>query len=113
VIHCFTGTRSFAEAAVDRGFYVSFSGVVTFRKAEGLRETARLLPMDRILIETDSPYLAPVPYRGGRNEPAYVIETAGAIADARAMSDEDVARITTENFKRLFDTGAIGGKHNE
>ena len=113
VIHCFTGTRSFAEAAVDRGFYVSFSGVVTFRKAEGLRETARLLPMDRILIETDSPYLAPVPYRGGRNEPAYVIETAGAIADARAMSDEDVARITTENFKRLFDTGAIEGKHNE
>ena len=113
VIHCFTGTRSFAEAAVDRGFHISFSGVVTFRKAEGLRETARLLPVDRILIETDSPYLAPVPYRGGRNEPAYVIETAGAIADARAMSDEDLARITSDNFKRLFDTGAIGGQHNE
>ena len=78
VIHCFTGTRSFAEKAVERGFLISFSGVVTFKKAEDLRETARSLPMDRLLIETDAPFLAPSPYRGRRNEPAYVVETANA-----------------------------------
>jgi len=113
VIHCFTGTRSFAEAAVDRGFYVSFSGVVTFKKAEELRETARALPLDRILIETDAPFLAPVPYRGRRNEPAYVVETARAIAEIRGMSLVEIGTQTSENFKRLFNTGAIGGQHNE
>jgi len=113
VIHCFTGTHSFAEAAVDRGFYVSFSGVVTFKKAEELRETARALPLDRILIETDAPFLAPVPHRGRRNEPAYVVETARAIAEIRGVSLVEIGRQTSENFKRLFDTGAIGGQHNE
>ena len=86
VIHCFTGTRSFAEAAVEFGFRISFSGVVTFKKAEDLRETARAIPIDRILIETDSPFLAPVPYRGRRNEPSFVVEIAGRIAELRGMS---------------------------
>ena len=102
VIHCFTGTRAFAEAAVKLGFYISFSGVVTFKKAEDLRETARALPIDKILIETDSPFLAPTPYRGRRNEPAYVIETARAIAMLRGIEPDDLGRATSENFKRMF-----------
>lgn|SRR6185503_15358407 len=102
VIHCFTGTRAFAEAAVERGFLISFSGVVTFKKAEDLRETARSLPLDRILIETDAPFLAPVPYRGRRNEPAYVVETALAVAELRGIEPEEFTRATSENFKRLF-----------
>lgn len=113
VIHCFTGTRSFAEAAVDIGFHISFSGVVTFKKAEELRETARALPLDRILIETDAPFLSPVPYRGRRNEPAYVVETARALSELREMSLVEIGRQTSDNFKHLFDTGAIGGPHNE
>lgn len=113
VIHCFTGTRSFAAAAVDRGFYVSFSGVVTFKKAEELRESARALPLDRILIETDAPFLAPVPYRGKRNEPAYVVETAQALSELRGMSLVEIGRQTSHNFKRLFDIGASGGRHDE
>lgn len=102
VIHCFTGTRSFAEAAIDLGFYVSFSGVVTFKSAEDLRETARAMPLDRILIETDSPYLAPVPYRGRRNEPAFVVETARAIAEVRGVQLEYFADNSSKNFERLF-----------
>jgi TatD DNase family protein len=102
VIHCFTGTRAFAEAAVELGFYISFSGVITFKKAEDLRETARAVPIDRILIETDSPFLAPIPYRGRRNEPAYVVETARTIAELRGMELSGVADITSGNFKRLF-----------
>ena len=102
VIHCFTGTRSFAEAALELGFYISFSGVVTFKKAEDLRETAYALPLDKLLIETDSPFLAPVPYRGRRNEPAYVVETARAIAEARGLDIEEFARATSLNFKQLF-----------
>jgi len=102
VIHCFTGTRAFAEGAVERGFLISFSGVVTFKKAEELRETARTMPIDRILIETDSPFLAPVPYRGRRNEPAYVVETARALAELRGTTAEEIGRATSENFKRLF-----------
>ena len=102
VIHCFTGTRSFAESVVEIGFYISFSGVVTFKKAEELRETARALPVDRILIETDSPFLAPIPYRGRRNEPAYVVETARAIAELRELNVEDFAQRTSENFRKLF-----------
>jgi len=102
VIHCFTGTRAFADAAVERGFLISFSGVITFKKAEDLRETARALPLEKILIETDSPFLAPVPYRGRRNEPAYVIETARGIAELRGVEPEDIGQCTTENFKRLF-----------
>jgi TatD DNase family protein len=102
VIHCFTGTRSFAEAAVELGFYISFSGVVTFKNAGELRETARALTLDRILIETDSPFLAPVPYRGRRNEPAFVVETARAIAELHALDSGEFARATSDNFRSLF-----------
>jgi len=109
VIHCFTGTRAFAEAAVDRGFLISFSGVVTFKKSEDLRETARGLPIDKILIETDAPFLAPVPYRGRRNEPAYVVETARALAELRGTSAEEIGRVTSENFKRLFKPSRMSG----
>jgi TatD DNase family protein len=102
VIHCFTGTRAFAEAAVERGFLISFSGVITFKKAEDLRVTARRLPIEKLLIETDSPFLAPVPYRGRRNEPAYVVETARAIAELRTTTAQEIGRATSENFSRLF-----------
>src|SRR5215510_7129527 len=94
VIHCFTGTRTFSEAAIEMGFYISFSGVVTFKDAGDLRETARALPLDRILIETDSPFLAPVPYRGQRNEPAFVVETAKVIADLRGITVAEIGRET-------------------
>lgn len=102
IIHCFTGTRWFAEQAVARGFLISFSGVVTFKKSEDLRETARSIPLDKILIETDCPYLAPVPFRGRRNEPAYVVEVARCIAGLRGLAIEEVGRATSDNFKRLF-----------
>jgi TatD DNase family protein len=102
IVHCFTGTRPFAEAAIELGFLISFSGVVTFKKAEDLKASAAALPENKILIETDSPFLAPVPYRGKRNEPAYVVETARCIAGLRGIPVEEVGRITTENFKRLF-----------
>jgi TatD DNase family protein len=102
VIHCFTGTRKFAEAAVERGFMISFSGVVTFKNAEDLRETARSLSLDSILIETDSPFLAPVPYRGRRNQPAYVIDIAKHIAEVRGTAVAEIGKATSANFKRLF-----------
>ena len=105
IIHCFTGTQWFAEQAVELGFYISFSGVVTFKNAEELRRAASSLPISRLLIETDSPFLAPVPYRGRRNEPAYVVEVARQIAALRSLATEDVGRVTTENFKRLFKLG--------
>jgi TatD DNase family protein len=105
VIHCFTGTRAFAEEAIERGFYISFSGVVTFKKADDLRETAKRLPVERLLIETDSPFLAPVPHRGRRNEPAYVVETARAIAAVRGVTTEEIGLATAANFKRLFQIG--------
>jgi TatD DNase family protein len=102
VIHCFTGTRAFADAAVERGFLISFSGVITFKTADDLRVTAKHLPLDALLIETDSPFLAPVPYRGRRNEPAYVVETARAIAELRGVEPERIGLATSDNFKRLF-----------
>jgi TatD DNase family protein len=102
IIHCFTGTRAFAEQAVKLGFYISFSGVVTFKKSEDLRDTATHLPLEKILIETDSPFLAPMPYRGRRNEPAFVVETARCIAGLRNVTTEEIGRITSDNFKRLF-----------
>lgn len=102
VIHCFTGTRRFADAAVRLGFHISFSGVVTFKNAAELRETAQHLPIEKMLIETDSPFLAPVPHRGKRNEPAWVVETARCIAALRNLTAEDIGRITSVNFKRLF-----------
>jgi TatD DNase family protein len=107
IIHCFTGTRAFAEAAIELGFLISLSGVVTFKKAEDLRDTAKHLPLDKILIETDSPFLAPVPYRGKRNEPAYVIETARCLAELRGTQPEEIGRVTSENFKRLFKRSRI------
>jgi TatD DNase family protein len=102
VLHCFTGTRELAFAGIDLGCYVSFSGILTFRKSDDLRAIAAALPADRILVETDAPYLAPTPYRGKRNEPAYVSETAKAMAVARNVAVDDVARQTTANFFRLF-----------
>ena len=102
VLHCFTGTRALAEAALDLGFYISISGIVTFRNAEELRAIVRDLPLDRMLVETDAPYLAPVPYRGKRNEPAYVAATAAFVAALKGISPEELAGATTANFFRLF-----------
>jgi TatD DNase family protein len=102
VIHCFTGTQNLAETAIRMGFYISFSGVLTFKTAGDLREVARNTPPDKILIETDCPYLAPVPHRGKRNEPAFVKETAAKLAEIKGESIDEIARITSSNFKRLF-----------
>jgi TatD DNase family protein len=102
VLHCFTGSRDLAFAGVALGFYVSFSGILTFKRSDELRTIAAALPAERILVETDAPYLAPGPWRGKRNEPAYVVETARVLAQARGVSPEEIARQTTENFFRLF-----------
>lgn len=102
VLHCFTGGRALALRGVELGLYVSFSGVLTFKKSEDLRAIAAELPADRILVETDAPYLAPVPKRGKRNEPAYVAHTAKVLAETRGLSEAEIASITTANFFRLF-----------
>lgn len=102
LIHCFSTSRELAERAVELGLSISLSGIVTFKKAETLREIARDLPLDRILVETDAPYLAPMPHRGKRNEPAFVAHTAACVAEARGMAVDDLARATTDNFFRLF-----------
>ena len=102
VFHCFTETEYVARAALDMGFFISFSGILTFRNASQLREVARLVPLDRCLIETDSPYLAPVPYRGKVNNPSYVVWVARALADIKGTTVEAVAAATTANFERLF-----------
>lgn len=102
IIHCFTGEPRHMHEAVDLGFMISFSGAVTFPKADNIRAAARECPLDRILIETDSPYLAPIPYRGKRNEPAYVVETARKLAEIRGCSLADIAAATTANFQRFF-----------
>jgi len=102
VFHCFTGDRAMARRALDAGFHLSLAGIVTFPKANELREVARLVPLDRLLIETDSPFLAPVPHRRTRNEPARVVHVAEAIAAARGMRVTEVASATGENFVRLF-----------
>ncbi len=102
IIHCFTGTKKLAEEALQMGFHISFSGVITFKTAEDLRRVARSVPMDRLLVETDCPYLAPVPHRGKRNEPAFVIETAATLAELKDAGVQEIARTTTDNFKRLF-----------
>ena len=102
VIHCFSSGPELAAKALEFGFYISFSGIVTFKKAEALREVAKTIPMDRILVETDSPYLAPMPYRGKTNEPAYVTQTAAMVASLKGVSGEELAARTTENFFRLF-----------
>ncbi|AOY90666.1 DNAase [Cupriavidus sp. USMAA2-4] len=102
VMHCFTETWDIARQALDEGFYISFSGIVTFKSAADLQETARKVPLDRMLIETDSPYLAPVPYRGKTNEPAWVRHVGEFIAKLRGVPVEEVAAQTSDNFFRLF-----------
>jgi TatD DNase family protein len=102
VLHCFTGSRALAQAGIALGLYVSFTGILTFKASDELRAIAAELPADRILVETDAPYLAPMPNRGKRNEPAYVVETARTLAEVRGVSLDDISRQTTENFFRLF-----------
>ena len=102
IFHCFSGSRELAQRAIEIGFMISFSGIVTFKKADELRAVAKQAPLDRLLIETDCPYLTPIPYRGKRNEPAYVVEVARCLATLHDMNIEDMARITTENFNRFF-----------
>ncbi|MEZ5811273.1 MAG: TatD family hydrolase [Rhizobiaceae bacterium] len=102
VLHCFSSGRGLAETGIELGGYVSFSGILTFRKSDELRAIARDLPADRLLVETDAPYLAPMPNRGKRNEPAFVAHTAACLAETLELGADEVARITTENFFRLF-----------
>jgi len=102
VMHCFTESLDVALQAIEMGFYISFSGIVTFKNAVALKQVARQIPLDRILVETDSPYLAPVPYRGKTNQPAYVKYVAEEVASLRGIDYETLAEATTENFFRLF-----------
>jgi len=102
VLHCFSSGRALAETGVGLGGYVSFSGILTFRKSDELRAIARALPRDRLLVETDAPYLAPVPFRGRPNEPALVVHTAAVLAETLGMDADEIARVTTDNFFRLF-----------
>ena len=106
VFHCFTESAEVARAALDLDFYISLSGIITFRNAAELRETARLVPLERLLIETDSPYLAPVPFRGKTNTPALVPHVAAQLADIKSVSVEAIAEATARNFERLFDRTA-------
>jgi TatD DNase family protein len=101
IMHCFTGDPTQAREALDLGFYLSYGGVLTFKTAEQVRESARITPGDKLLIETDAPYLAPMPYRGKRNEPAMMVETARKLAEVRETSVEEIAAITTANFERV------------
>jgi TatD DNase family protein len=102
IIHCFSGTRQLAEESVKLGLHISLSGIVTFNRSEDIRDTAKDLPLDRILVETDAPYLAPVPKRGKRNEPAFVAHTAQRVAELHGLSSSDFARRTSDNFFNLF-----------
>ncbi|HEY0836477.1 MAG TPA: TatD family hydrolase [Azospirillum sp.] len=106
LLHCFSSGRELAEKAVELGLYISLSGIVTFKKSDELRAIVRDVPLDRILVETDAPYLAPVPYRGKRNEPAYVAHTAATVAEVKGVGAQEMARISTENFFRLFTRAA-------
>ncbi|HVL71246.1 MAG TPA: TatD family hydrolase [Beijerinckiaceae bacterium] len=110
VLHCFSSGAALAEAGVELGFYVSFSGIVTFRRSEELRAIAARVPRERLLVETDAPYLAPEPHRGRRNEPAYVAHTAAALAQVVGCSADEMARLTTENFYRLFRKAAAADR---
>jgi TatD DNase family protein len=107
IMHCFTGGPKEAEQALALGFHLSFGGILTFPKADNVREAAALTPADRILVETDAPYLAPVPHRGKRNEPAFMVETARRLGEVRGVTPDDIASATTRNFDRLC--GAAGG----
>ena len=102
VLHCFTSSRALAETGLELGFYVSFSGVLTFKNSQELRDIARDVPMDRVLVETDAPFLAPVPHRGRRNEPAFVAATAAALAEVKGVSAAVIARVTSANVAALF-----------
>jgi TatD DNase family protein len=102
VLHCYTGGPDLAQRAIALGLFISFTGILTFKKSDELRAIAKSLPADRILVETDAPYLAPGPHRGKRNEPAFVVETAKVLAETRGVSPDEIARQTTENFFRLF-----------
>jgi len=102
VLHCFTESWEMAKAALDLNFYISFSGIITFKNADELREVVKHVPLERILVETDSPYLAPVPYRGKKNEPKYVVEVAHCVAELKGISIDKVAEITSKNFRNLF-----------
>src|SRR5205807_8517048 len=102
VLHCYTGGPDLALRALALGHFISFTGIVTFKNSGALREIAKSVPTDRFLVETDAPYLAPLPYRGKRNEPAYVVEVARMLAEVRGVSFEEIARQTTENFFKLF-----------
>lgn len=102
VFHCFSGSMDLAQLALEIGFMLSFSGIVTFKKADELRAIAKLAPLDRLLIETDCPYLTPIPYRGKRNEPAYVVEVARCLATLHGIEMEEMGHITSENFNRFF-----------
>ena len=102
LIHCFTGTERLADAALDLGLYISASGIATFKKSDALRAVLARVPLERLLVETDAPYLAPVPHRGKRNEPAFVAHTAAMLAELRGIAVDELARATTDNFFRLF-----------
>ncbi|MGH1417655.1 MAG: TatD family hydrolase [Hyphomicrobiaceae bacterium] len=102
VLHCYTGGRELAMRAMDLGLYISFSGVVTFKNSQALRNLAGEVPLERILVETDAPYLAPVPYRGKTNEPSYVVNTAAVVAEVRGMTPDALANATTQNFFRYY-----------
>jgi TatD DNase family protein len=102
VLHCFTGGPELARRALALGHYISFTGIVTFKNSAELRAIAKDVPADRFLVETDAPYLAPNPYRGKRNEPAYVVEVAKVLAEVRGVTPDEIARQTTENFFKLF-----------
>lgn len=108
VLHCFTESWEMAKAGMDLGFYISFSGIVTFKAAGDLREVARRVPLDRLLIETDSPYLAPVPYRGKPNEPKLISHVADCIAELRGLDRAEIAAVTSENYFRLFGVRGYG-----
>ena len=106
IMHCFSGSSWLGQQAIDLGFYLSFSGILTVKKAEELRAIAKQVPLDRLLIETDCPFLAPVPYRGKRNEPAYVVEVARCLANLHEKTIEEMGQITSENFASLFNLKA-------
>jgi TatD DNase family protein len=106
IMHCFTGDEQQARQALDRGFHLAFGGVLTFPKAESVRQAARITPDDRLLVETDCPYLAPVPMRGKRNEPAFLVETVRRLAEVRGVAPDRIAGLTTANFERLCLRGA-------
>lgn len=102
LIHCFSSGQKMADAALEMGFYISISGIATFKKAEALRDSIRTVPLERLLVETDAPYLAPMPYRGKRNEPSYVVQTNRQVAELKGVSEDECASVTTQNFFDLF-----------